>query len=103
MNKIFKLFINENIKTWKKFSTKLMLIFIIIALLGTLGFVKISENLSVDLQEIIDENWKKDMKEQIDMHKEELNDETLSDDIKKNIEETIQVKQLYLEMEICFL
>ena len=100
MNKILKLFINENIKTWKKFSTKLMLIFIIIALLGTLGFVKISENLSVDSQEIIDENWKKDMKEQIDMHKEELNDETLSDDIKKNIEETIQVKQLYLELNI---
>ena len=100
MNKIFKLFINENIKTWKRFSTKLILFFIIVALLGTLGFVKISENLSVDTQEIINDNWKKDIEEQIDMHKKELNDETISEDVKKNIQETIEAKQLYLDLNI---
>ena len=41
MNKIFKLFINENIKTWKKFSTKLSIILIILSLIGTLSLVKI--------------------------------------------------------------
>ena len=41
MSKIFKLFINENIKTWKKFSTKLSIILIIISLIGTLSLVKI--------------------------------------------------------------
>ena len=89
MSKIFKLFVNENIKTWKKFSTKLMLFFVIVALLGTLGFVKISENLSVDSQEIINENWKKDIQERIESIKEELNDETLSDNLRKNAEERL--------------
>lgn len=100
MSKIFKLFVNENIKTWKKFSTKLMLFFIIVALLGTLGFVKISENLSVDSQEIIDENWKKDIEERIDSIKEELNDESLSDNLRKNAEERLQVNELFLELNI---
>ena len=46
MNKIFKLFVNENIKTWKKFSTKLILIIIILSLVGVLGLVKVMQKLN---------------------------------------------------------
>ena len=44
MSKIWKLFVNENIKTWKKLSTKILLIVILLALIGTLGFVKLMQN-----------------------------------------------------------
>ena len=41
--KIFKLFIDENIKTWKKISTKIMIIAIILSLFAVLAFVKFLE------------------------------------------------------------
>ena len=46
MSKIWKLFVNENIKTWKKLSTKILLIVILLALIGTLGFVKLMQNIN---------------------------------------------------------
>ena len=46
MSKIWKLFINENIKTWKKLSTKIMIIVAILAIIGTLGLVKIMQKTS---------------------------------------------------------
>ena len=46
MSKIWKLFINENIKTWKKLSTKIMIIVAILAIIGTLGLVKIMQRTS---------------------------------------------------------
>ena len=47
MSKIWKLFINENIKTWKKLSTKIMIIVAILAIIGTLGLVKIMQILMI--------------------------------------------------------
>ena len=41
MSKIYKLFVDENIKTWKKFSTKLAIILIVLALLGALSLSKL--------------------------------------------------------------
>ena len=43
MSKIWKLFIDENIKTWKKTSTKIILIVIILSLFGTLALTKLME------------------------------------------------------------
>lgn len=102
MNKIFKLFINENIKTWKKFSTKLMLIFIIITLVGTLGLVKIMEDVSINphREQLADDTWKKEIQEEIDMYKEQLKDNTLDEESKKVIEDKIETKELYLELDV---
>ena len=41
MSKMYKLFVDENIKTWKKFSTKLAIILIVLALLGALSLSKL--------------------------------------------------------------
>ena len=43
--KIFKLFINENIKTWKKFSTKLLIIAVLLSLIGVLGLAKFMQHI----------------------------------------------------------
>ena len=50
MSKIFKLFIDENIKTWKKFSTKLAIILVILALIGVLGLVKMMQNINANTE-----------------------------------------------------
>ena len=54
MSKIWKLFICENIKTWKKLSTKILIIVILIALIGSLAIVKIAEKASESNQTIAD-------------------------------------------------
>ena len=53
MSKIWKLFICENIKTWKKLSTKILIIVILIALIGSLAIVKIAEKYSEEEAEIL--------------------------------------------------
>ena len=54
MSKIWKLFVDENIKTWKKLSTKILIIVILIALIGSLAVVKIAENISESNQTSIE-------------------------------------------------
>ena len=51
--KIFKLFIDENIKTWKKFSTKLAIILIILALVAGLGLTKVLQHLDENSDSVI--------------------------------------------------
>ena len=66
--KIFKLFIDENIKTWKKFSTKLAIFLIFLALIAALGMAKITQNLDAknNGQTVYYEgNWKEDVEADI--------------------------------------
>ena len=66
MNKIYKLFIDENIKTWKKFSTKLLIIIVVLAIIGALGLTKLIEYMNNSLNEGITEStfdWKKNAEE----------------------------------------
>ena len=100
MNKILKLFINENIKTWKKFSTKLMLIFIIVTLLGTLALVKIMKTTTIYDEQLISDAWKENIQDEIDIYEEQLKDETLDNENRKLIEDLIKIKQLHLELNI---
>lgn len=43
--KIFRLFIDENIKTWKKLSTKLLIIAVLLSLVGVLGLTKLMQHM----------------------------------------------------------
>lgn len=91
MNKIWKLFIDENIKIWKKFSTKLLLIVIILALLGTLGLVKIMEKFNNNIEYASTTyNWKDDINSQIENYKKMLENKELDD-------ETLRIAEIQLE------
>ena len=68
MNKILKLFINENIKTWKKLSTKIMIVVAILAILGTLGLVKIMEKSAQTTYQIANNmqlEWKESIQQEL--------------------------------------
>lgn len=78
MNKILKLFINENIKTWKKLSTKILIIIAILSLIGTLGLVKVIEKIENKYSgEAYELNWK----DAISSEKKFLEEQLLSEDI----------------------
>lgn len=101
MNKISKLFINENIKTWKKFSTKLLIFVIILALFGTLGLTKLMQKLNQGIEYIEDDyDWKEYVQEELNSYKEELNKNKLDDETKKAFEITIQKYELALQYNI---
>ncbi|MBQ2836030.1 MAG: ABC transporter permease subunit [Clostridia bacterium] len=101
MSKIFKLFINENIKTWKKFSTKLSIILIIVSLIGTLSFVKIIqkyEEKSTATNTIND--WKFSAEKEIEYIKEILKDDSISDSDRRNFEITLEKYEMAIEYQI---
>lgn len=101
MNKIYKLFIDENIKTWKKFSTKLAILFILIALVGALGFVKLMQKMNENNFEIEDTyDWKESVKTDISIYKESLTNENLEDDERKSLENQIRALELNLKYNI---
>lgn len=102
MSKISKLFIDENIKTWKKFSTKLLIIIIILALIGALALTKVIQHINekniVEMSNSID--WKESVKEDIKSYKEQLADETLDEETRKTIENEIEIRELNLQYNI---
>lgn len=102
MNKIFKLFVNENIKTWKKFSTKLILIIIILSLVGVLGLVKIMQKLneSYDSVNYYEYDFKEDLQSQINLYKNTLNEEGLTQSEKKEIQAQIERCELFIKYDI---
>lgn len=101
MSKIYRLFIDENIKTWKKFSTKLLLIFIILALVGALGLVKIVEKLSGSSVVLtVDSSMQENIRLNIESLQEELKNEELSEEERQNIENQIKVLELKLKYNI---
>ena len=102
MSKISKLFIDENIKTWKKFSTKLLIIIIILALIGALALTKVIQHINekniVEMSNSID--WKESVKEDIKYYKEQLADETLDEETRKTIENEIEIREINLQYNI---
>ena len=81
MSKIYKLFVDENIKTWKKFSTKLAIILIVLALLGALILSKllqyIDEKNDINSERFVSSS-EEGFKGEIEILKEQLQDNTLS-------------------------
>lgn len=102
MSKIFKLFINENIKSWKKISTKILLIVILLALIGTLGLVKIIENVNQNFDEMngIQFDWKESYKKDLENLREELKNEATDEQTQNTIKAQIETHELALKYDI---
>lgn len=103
MNKIYKLFIDENIKTWKKFSTKLLIIIVVLAIIGALGLTKLIEYMNNSLNEGITEStfdWKKNAEEEIKNYKNTLADETLDETTKISLNSQIERLELAIKYDI---
>ena len=101
MSKIWKLFINENIKTWKKLSTKIMIIVAILAIIGTLGLVKIIQRTSGNV--IIadsNDNWKKSIQQEMNYMEEQLKNDELDEATKKTYEQQIETYKMSLEYDV---
>ena len=100
--KIFKLFINENIKTWKKFSTKLLIIAVLLSLIGVLGLAKFMQHIeensknSVSVVDTSDEY----LKSEIEYFKEQLKNEDLDEQSRQSIQMQLEQYELYLEYDI---
>ena len=102
MSKIWKLFVSENKKTFKKTSTKIMIVLCILTLFGSVGFAKLSSKLieygeSFVLEERNQEKGKEELKTEINEMKKELNDKTLDDETKN--EYKFQIERLEFAIE----
>lgn len=101
MSKIWKLFINENIKTWKKLSTKIMIIVAILAIIGTLGLVKIMQKTSGNVMIANDtDNWKKSIQEEMKYMEEQLKNDELDESTKASYEQQIETYKMSLEYDV---
>lgn len=101
MSKIWKLFINENIKTWKKLSTKIMIIVAILAIIGTLGLVKIMQKTSGNVMIANDtDNWKKSIQEEMNYMEEQLKNNELDESTKASYEQQIETYKMSLEYDV---
>ena len=92
--KIFRLFIDENIKTWKKFSTKLAIILILLALVAALGLSKILQYIDGKNDMIVQyaNTWKESLEEDINSYKEQLNNERLLQSDREYIQNKIKTR-----------
>ena len=101
MSKIWKLFINENIKTWKKLSTKIMIIVAILAIIGTLGLVKIIQRTSGNVMIANDtDNWKKSIQQEMNYMEEQLKNDELDEATKASYEQQIETYKMSLEYDV---
>ncbi len=99
--KIIKLFIDENIKTWKKLSTKIMLIAIVLSLLAVLGIVKIMEKTEGKITtSYIYENQEEYLSQQIEYFETQLQNDKLDEETKQNMQRTLEEYKLYLEYNV---
>lgn len=100
--KIFKLFIDENIKTWKKFSTKLAIILIILALVAGLGLTKILQHMDENSDSVIQyaSTWKEGIEEDINSYKEQLKEPDLLQSEKNDIQNKIKIAEVRLQNNI---
>ena len=103
MSKIYKLFVDENIKTWKKFSTKLAIILIVLALLGALSLSKllqyIDEKNDINSESFVSSS-EEGFKGEIEILKEQLQDNTLSKSEKEEIERQIKIYEIRIKNQI---
>lgn len=101
MRKIFKLFIDENIKTWKKFSTKLGIILVIIALIGVLGLVKIMKKINENEQVLYNTiDWRTENKYELENIKKVLAQENLDEVTKRDIQLQVEKCELAIQYDI---
>lgn len=99
--KIIKLFIDENIKTWKKLSTKIMLIAIVLSLLAVLGIVKIMEKTEEKITtSYIYENQEEYLSQQIEYFETQLQNDKLDEETKQSMQRTLEEYKLYLEYNV---
>ena len=99
MSKIGKLFINENIKTWKRFSTKLLIIVVLLALIGTLGIAKLLQ--FINKNEIITNTaYGSTLQIEIDNLKEMLKNEYLDEETREHMQNELKTYELALEYGI---
>ena len=100
--KIFKLFIDENIKTWKKFSTKLAIILIILALVAGLGLAKVLQHMDENSDSVIQyaSTWKEGVEEDINSYKEQLKEPDLLQSEKNDIQNKIKIAEVRLQNNI---
>lgn len=102
MKKIYKLFINENIKTWKKFSTHLGIVLVLLSLVGVLALTKfmmyMSEQNSIEFEE--NNNWQMLATEEIEAAKEELTKDNLDEQTKQLLNNRIRIYELNLKYNI---
>lgn len=100
--KIFKLFISENIKTWKKFSTKVLLVIVLLSIMAVLGITKLMQKLDNNVtytREVANYN-EENLKSQIEYLKSELENDSLDEVSKQNIQKQIEQYQLCLDYNI---
>ena len=103
MSKIWKLFVNENIKTWKKLSTKILIIVILIALIGSLAIVKIAEKISKSNQTSVNstlDDGKVFLEGVINSLEEELQNEQLDEQTRKEYEKQLKNYKLLLKYNV---
>lgn len=100
--KIYKLFIDENIKTWKKFSTKLVMILIILALLAGLGMTKITQFLdgSDDVGVGYSSDWKEDLEQDNELYKEQLEEPNMVKSEKEELQNKIRINEVRIQNNI---
>jgi len=103
--KIFKLFINENIKTRKKISTKILILVVILSLFGVLGIVKIMKSATeiVTTDEFLYGGYesKEDyLKQQIEYYEEQSKNEKYDEETRQYYIEELERYKLYLEYDI---
>ena len=100
--KIFKLFIDENIKTWKKFSTKLAIILILLALVAALGMTKVLHHIDGNNDMIVQyaNTWKESLEEDINSYKEQLNNERLLQSDREYIQNKIKIAEVRIQNDI---
>ncbi len=98
--KIFRLFINENIKTWKKFSTKMLIVIVLLSIVAVLGMAKLMGSLEGNIPYVIDNNNEESIKMQIEYLKEELKNANLDEESKAQIQSQIDEYQIYLDYGI---
>ena len=100
--KIFKLFIDENIKTWKKFSTKLLIIAVLLSLVGVLGFTKLMQYIDETSRNgvYVTDTSDEYLKSEIEYLKEQLKDENLDEASKESMQTQLNRYELYLEYNV---
>lgn len=101
MSKIFKLFIDENIKTWKKFSTKLAIILVILALIGVLGLVMIMQNMDENSEVMYSTfDWRAENKYELENIKKVLAQENLDEENRRELQIQLEKCELAIQYDI---
>ena len=101
MSKIFKLFINENIKTWKKGATKVLIIFIILSLFGVLALTKIMKKLEESsFVQYSTMDWKQYAQEEKANLERMMQDTSLSEETKKDLKIDLERWDMALKYDI---